>query len=241
MYLVEPPATPYDLRFRVAGIPVRIHPLFWLISLLLGSNLREPPLVLMWVGVVFVSILIHELGHALSAQAFGWNSHITLYSMGGLASYRPTRHDRRAQILITAAGPCAGFLLAACVAIILFATNHEIDLFGIEIGRGEPILNENLFQLVWMLLFVNIFWGLINCLPVFPLDGGQISREILSAINPQNGLLWALQLSLLVSALAAIACLLYLEDYFLALFFGYFAYTSYTAMNQLQGSNRGGW
>jgi len=225
----------------VAGIPVRVHPLFWFVTLLLGSRLKEPPLVMMWVGVVFVSILIHELGHALSARAFGWDSHITLYSMGGLATHRPTRQHRMAQILITAAGPGAGFLLAALVVSLLFVTNHVVNFSGLWIGRGELIPNENLDRVVQMLLFVNIFWGLINCLPVLPLDGGQIAREILSAINPRNGLLWALQLSMLVSALVAVASVLYLQFYFLALFFGFFAYSSYNGMRQLQGNSGGGW
>ena len=63
MMLFQPPQpTPYDLRFSVAGIPVTVHPLFWLIALLLGST-GDILLVPIWVGVIFVSILVHELGH----------------------------------------------------------------------------------------------------------------------------------------------------------------------------------
>jgi stage IV sporulation protein FB len=65
------PATRYDLRFTALGVPVRVHPLFWLVSIIFAVQL-PPPLAVIWVGVVFVSIFIHELGHALTIRAFGW-------------------------------------------------------------------------------------------------------------------------------------------------------------------------
>jgi hypothetical protein len=57
-----PPPTRYDLRFNLAGFPVRVHPLFWLIAVLLGYSSGDPLQILIWVVVVFVSILIHEMG-----------------------------------------------------------------------------------------------------------------------------------------------------------------------------------
>ena len=79
----EPPPTQYDLRFTVAGIPVRVHPLFWLIALLLGAA-GDPLLLPAWVLVIFVSILIHELGHALAFRRVGQDSRIVLHMAGGL-------------------------------------------------------------------------------------------------------------------------------------------------------------
>ncbi len=73
MFSFEPPRTAYDLHFQIAGIPVRVHPLFWLATLILGSNSWsgdgnvDPDAgmkLLIWVGVMFVSILVHELGHS---------------------------------------------------------------------------------------------------------------------------------------------------------------------------------
>ena len=62
--LAQPGTTAYDLRFRLLGVPIRVHPLFWLVSLMLGgaagadlSDRREQALLLIWVAVVFVSIL----------------------------------------------------------------------------------------------------------------------------------------------------------------------------------------
>ncbi|MCH8921713.1 MAG: peptidase, partial [Planctomycetes bacterium] len=107
--MAEPPKTQFDLHFSLFGFPVRISPWFWAMSLLLGFRLGNPKLLLMWVGVVFVSILIHELGHALAMRYYGWNARITLYAFGGLASYESNwsmqqgHSSPKSQILISLA------------------------------------------------------------------------------------------------------------------------------------------
>jgi len=63
VYLFEPSRTPFDLSFKLFGIHVRVHPMFWVVTGILGSNQDDPKYVLMWIGVVFISVLIHELGH----------------------------------------------------------------------------------------------------------------------------------------------------------------------------------
>src|SRR3954447_11140833 len=78
-----PEPTAYDLRFRFLGIPVRVHPLFWLFSAFLAGNEELMP-VAIWIGCVFISILVHEFGHGLMGRAFGYSPSIVLYSMGGL-------------------------------------------------------------------------------------------------------------------------------------------------------------
>src|SRR5512147_2302977 len=83
MLFQPPPPTRYDLRFSIAGIPVTVHPLFWLIALLLGSS-GDLLLIPIWVAVVFISILIHELGHAFAFRRFGQRSQIILHFAGGL-------------------------------------------------------------------------------------------------------------------------------------------------------------
>ena len=241
MLFVEPPPTPYDLRFKVGSLPVRVHPLFWLVAVMLGINAKDPKLVALWVGVVFVSILVHELGHALTARAFGWHPRIVLHTFGGLAIYQPTYRSRAKQMMVTAAGPLAGFLLAAFIVVALVASHHTTTFFGLEVGNGKNISNPYLYFLVSQALWLNVVWGLVNCLPILPLDGGQFAREILTGVNPRNGLLWTFQLSMLVAALVAVAGVMFRQDFFLALFFGYLAYSSYLGMNALQGDRHGGW
>src|SRR5512142_78095 len=126
--------TRYDLRFSIAGIPVSVHPSFWLIAILFGAsgNLLLLPI---WVLVVFVSILIHELGHALAFRRHGQRSHILLYFAGGLtipepvywaSGYANVGLTANQQIFISLAGPVAGFLFAALVLGLVALTGGSI-------------------------------------------------------------------------------------------------------------------
>jgi stage IV sporulation protein FB len=72
MLIGEPPPTQADLHFRLFGIPVRVHPFFWVATLFLGmaGKTADPVNTLIWVAVVFVSILVHEFGHATIQLSF---------------------------------------------------------------------------------------------------------------------------------------------------------------------------
>ena len=243
----EPPRSPYDLNFRVLGIPVRVHPLFWIVVLLLGlrgGQDNEPAYVFIWVGACFVSILVHEMGHAVAARAHGWDPWITLYGFGGLASYQPTYHTSRSQILISLAGPAAGFLLAALVAGAIALAQHRVYVDP-AVAMYMPVLWEPLFDtwqlnaLIGDLFFINIFWGLVNLLPIYPLDGGQISRELFSLSNPRDGVRQSLWLSVLTAGGLAALVLFRSSSPFLAIFFAYFAYTNYMTARQMEGYSDG--
>ncbi|MEX0678530.1 MAG: site-2 protease family protein [Pirellulales bacterium] len=242
MILNEPPRTPYDLNFRALGIPVRVHPLFWLAAVVLGvRGNEEPQQLVLWVAAVFVSILVHELGHALAARFYGWDPSITLHVFGGLASYQPTYRSPIKQIVITLAGPGAGFLFAALIVGSIAAFGHRVQ-FGWQ-GWVLPInydfASTKLEMLVDDLLYVNIFWGLVNLLPVYPLDGGQISLEIFQLANPRDGLRQSLWLSVVVAAGVGVLAYVRLHELFLLLFFGYMAYTSYMTLQSYFGPGGG--
>jgi Zn-dependent protease len=252
----EPPRTPYDLHFSVAGIPVRVHPLFWLVAVLLGASGGTNAVgLLTWVAVVFVSIIVHEMGHAVVQRYYGWQPSIILYHLGGLAtyntgftsshgSYRRAGNTPQGQIIISIAGPAAGFLLAGTIIAALFASGHYIDWYGVRLGTGQPLPAGSvdggwnpMFLLVWDLLFVNIFWGLINLFPVYPLDGGKISREVFMVTSRSDGMRQSLILSIITAAGLALVGLVRLNQPFLALLFGFLAYDSY---RMLQGYGSGG-
>lgn len=244
MLFQSPPPTRYDLRFSVAGIPVRVHPLFWLIALLLGSS-GDLLTIPIWIFVVFVSILIHELGHALAFRRYGMDSHIVLHFMGGLtipqstpwgsgwANVAPSPNQ---QIAISLAGPFAGFVFAALViAGVLFSGGTVLTtmLFGFIPLPLTPILpfgGRVPGMLVSMLLWVNIFWGLINLLPVFPLDGGQVARNILIQYDPLDGARKSLWVSVVAGGVIALASFLLLRSVYMAFLFGLLAFQSYQAL-----------
>lgn len=255
MFLAEPPETQYDLRFRIAGIPVRVHPLFWLIGVILGAQGGDGIGMLLWVGVVFVSILVHELGHAFTMRLFGENARVVLYLMGGMAipessawGFGGGRKSRgpRHQILISAAGPGAGFLFGGIVVASVFATGGSVSFYLVHsvLPYWELQLpaSANIYweYLINCLLWVNIFWGLVNLLPVYPLDGGQIARELLTVSDPWNGVVRSLWLSVITGAIVAAVGVMLLQSIFLAVFFGALAFSSYQALQRMGGGGSGG-
>ncbi len=200
MFLAEPAETPYDLRWWMFGVHVRVHPLFWLLSVLLGWGAYSGPngslaFLAIWVGCVFASILLHEFGHVLMGQLFGARGHIVLYSFGGLAIGSNNLSRRWQRILVLLAGP--GIQLVFCA--ILFGLLFVVPRMIVTTAWGPYAL-----EALGDLLEINLFWPLLNLLPVFPLDGGQISREVCQAVSPQRGGAFALGLSMLVAAAIAI-------------------------------------
>lgn len=243
------PTSRYDFRFSIAGIPVRVHPLFWLIALLLGSS-GDLLQIVIWVFVVFVSILIHELGHALAFRWHGLRSQILLHFSGGLTipeatpwggGYASVAIGPVQQILISLAGPGAGFVLAGLVVAIVKLLGGEIIvnwLFGlIPIPYNAIIPSGGIIPSLFATLFlwVNIFWGLINLLPVFPLDGGHVARNILLLFDPAGGVRKSLWLSVIAGGLMAVAGFALFRSMYTALLFGILAFQSYQALQSRFG------
>lgn len=258
MMLAEPPSTQYDLHFNVFGFHVRVHPFFWLVALLLGmprssegaTTQADGMALLIWICVLFVSILVHELGHSLTMRRFGISSHIVLYMMGGLAvsdgnGFGRASRGPKESILISAAGPAAGFLLAAVIAVLIvasggsFALANRFPFYEFELNIPDGISPLPLYILVSNLLWINIFWGLINLLPVFPLDGGQIAREVFSLWYP-DGMLRSLWLSVFAGGAMAVAGLMLLQSLYVTILFGMLAVQSYFAIQQFGGGGFGG-
>jgi Zn-dependent protease len=259
--LGEPAPTQADLHFRLFEIPVRVNPFFWVVTLLLGmggTGPAEPVRVLIWVAVVFVSILVHEFGHAFTQRYFGGHPWITLYSFGGLASCDDCDRSPRAQLLISFAGPLAGFLVAGLIMAVVmlsghaigFATSeHRIDLatMGVErlliqpltvfVAFLEPFRSMPMNEAILALLQVNVLWGLVNLLPIYPLDGGRIARELFTLGNARNGIIQSLWLSTGAAAVVA-AYALSQNRIFLCIMFGLLAYGSYQTLERYRGSWR---
>lgn len=196
---VEP--TAYDLRFAVAGMPVRVSVFFWLLSAFLGYRFVHEGIqyLLAWMLVVFISILVHELGHALAARACGYPPRIVLHQMGGVTLYEPYHnYTRKRAIAITAAGPAAG------IALWLFTLATTLFVYPLIGGALPKGVNDILAFMLSSLLWVNLVWTVLNLLPVLPLDGGQICRDLLSAWRPRQAVWYTAQLGTGIAALAAI-------------------------------------
>lgn len=248
--LTEPNPTPWDLRWRMLGTNISVHPFFWVLSAMLGwgwFNDGGFRLLLVWVACVFVSILLHEFGHVLMGRLFGSRGqYIVLYSFGGLAIgiQVPKRYQR---ILVSFAGPAAQLLLLVMVVAagyFLFLTGRRLK----DIPEGQmPLL---LITLI-MLAEINLFWPILNLLPIWPLDGGQIAREFFQMIWKQQGTTYSLALSGVLSAVLALHCfmgergrplfpylsIIGISGFYLAIFFALFAVQSFQAL-QVENARR---
>jgi len=194
--LTEPPPTPLDLNFRLGRIPVRVSIWFWVGSAFLGWSWLQVggfPFLLIWIACVFVCILMHELGHVLMGQVFGARSHIVLYHLGGLAVGASNVYNRWKRIAVLLAGPGAQLLL------------YGLVWAGLEFEVIKPHgLNHYVAVAIVMLQWINLWWPILNLLPIWPLDGGQISRELFTWGSPSNGVRYSLILSIATAALLAI-------------------------------------
>lgn len=264
MLLLEPERTPYDLEWQLGNVPVRIHPMFWLAGALTGWGAIHQGLefVLAWIGCFFVSILIHELGHIWMGQAFGSRGYIILYAFGGLAVGSNNLVHPWKRIAVSCAGPAAGFLFLGLVLAVAALVNTDL-FYGYVLYLKRvftPLTLEDqqfLFflsqtwefpftlrdQIVLDLIWINLFWGLLNLVPVWPLDGGQISADFFTWWKGGAGYRFALGLSFLVAALIAVNSVLAMNrivlipflplgSMFMVIMFGLLAVQSFQLLHQ---------
>jgi len=198
-------------------------------------------MVLLWIIVLFVSILVHELGHALTSRKMtGVTPSIKLWGMGGLA-YPNTQLTRKQSFWVTWAGPLAGLgffglIVLTCCAIYGFAIGTDLTMILLFPSRETYTvlakMNDPVLYMLKDLLRVNFWWSLMNLLPVFPLDGGQIYASI--ERSPKK--VWTV--GMVTGALVAIAALLFLQQLFITILFGYFAFQNYKRLDHLKGHSR---
>ncbi len=244
MLLGEPGTTEFDFSFSILGFDVRVHPGFFLISVLFGNGLVSGPEintgvgVLMGIGIFFVSILVHELGHSLAFRRFGIHSRIVLHWMGGLAipdqgiGRRQGRLNNYQAIIVSLAGPVAGLLLGGLLILVAGQIQPEIPrsyIFGV-VPYVEAAFCSLPLAVLYGGVLVNIFLNIINLVPIFPLDGGQVSRNLLEIVDPRDGTRKALILSMGVAILCG-ALGYQNHQIYIAIFCFYMAYQNYQMLN----------
>jgi Zn-dependent protease len=199
------------MRVR-SKIPIYIHPLFWLFSAFIGFLMSQSLIgTLLWVVIIFVSVLIHELGHATMALVFKQNPKIELIAMGGLTSYQGKKLKYYQQFLIVLNGPLFGILLFGLASLILW-----LNLFQ----------NPTLVGTIKVIQVVNLFWSIVNLLPVLPLDGGQLLRIALEAFFGVKGFKISLLLGFIIAAVIALVSFA-IRYYLLGALFFLFAFQSF--------------
>ena len=215
------------MGFRLGSIPVRVNGSFLFTTLLLGGlggggDAREiARRVAVWFVVVFVSILIHELGHALVGKLFGLQPEIDLHGMGGTTSWAGGRGDvgNGKSIAISLAGPFAGFLFGGLVILIAY--------FVPPVTSPTAALA---YRDLWM---VNIVWGIVNLLPLLPMDGGNVTRSVLNIFTKGKGERPARIISI-ITCVGFLALAVYWRSFFIGVMGAMFMFSNIQALRQVE-------
>ena len=201
------------LRFTLLGIPVGVHFSFLLIALLVMGNNFSGSEVAVFVLAIFGGVLVHEAGHALTARAFGASQvSITLFALGGVTVYShdPPLSPRR-RFLISAAGSAAGISAGGPLLLLWWLT----DVFDGLSRLGEVGLRS--------FILAAAVWGVLNWIPIRPLDGGQMLTAALEIVVPQRADAIARVVTVVVGVAVIIVALAYGET-FIAFFVGFLVF-----------------
>jgi Zn-dependent protease len=163
---------------RIGGIELKIHLTFLIFLVWIGFTyyaVGGPALArqgVVFIVLLFACVLLHELGHALTARAFGIRTpDITLLPIGGVARMERIPRDPKQELLIAIAGPLVNVVIALVLILALNVHASFSDLGDVNTPR---------VALLQKLATVNIFLALFNLIPAFPMDGGRVLRAILA-------------------------------------------------------------
>jgi Zn-dependent protease len=226
-------------HFRIFGVPVRVEPFFVIVAILLGLRINQVWLIIAWVGIVFVSVLVHEMGHAFMFRVAGQRSAVVLHGFGGFTV--PTGGGRRVMskpmsIAVSLAGVVFQLLLLALPAYLLMKSGWGYDQgkgwFGYDIHGGVRLIegfpgsdsagkwDVNMWPVLRAVVWANVAWAVLNILPIRPLDGGHVSEELF-------GLKTACKLSIVAAVLAGIYLFVEWGSLFILIFMGMYAFFNY--------------
>ena len=167
---------------KIDDISVYIH---WTFSLLLlfivyvnykaGQNTTQILWSLLFIACIFLTVFLHELGHALTAKKFGIKTKdITLLPIGGLARLERLPEKPSEELMVAFAGPLVNIVLAIGTGLFISLPNTSEEML-VQLANG---VNANNFFLNFYL--VNIVLAIFNLIPAFPMDGGRVLRALLS-------------------------------------------------------------
>jgi stage IV sporulation protein FB len=203
MNLPEPNPSRYDLHGRLCGVPLRIHPFFWSSVAALGIRYYADPeagslgYFAFWFAAVLGCVLLHALSQIFVGRLFGMRGAIVLYSLGSLISGVDNLPQCWQRVVVPLAGPIAQFVLVGCIWGLAVIFPFPVTLS--DWGYQAPIATG-----AAMLVRINLHWGLLNVLPLWPLAGGRISVDVGETLGGRTGRIAALILSLVVIALISV-------------------------------------
>ncbi len=201
-------------------IPISISNFFWLTAAFIGwMYSRSLVGTLIWVGIIFVSILIHELGHALTAKFFGQKPRIELIAFGGLTYPSGPKLPLWKEFIVVFNGPLFGF---------------SLFILGTLLLQVPALATPGIGNFLQTFRLVNLFWTVVNLLPVLPLDGGQLVRIICESIFHSKGFRYALMISMIVAIVISLT-FFFMRGFLIGAFFFLFAFQNFEAWRKTKG------
>lgn len=217
--------------FRVFGIQIAVHSTFPLLLAYAGWQgwQDDGVLGLQWrvaqTLAFFTCVLLHELGHSLTARRFGVNvPRILLLPIGGMAEMDRIPRRPRAEFLITILGPAVNFVIAGLLLPLVwrYALRDDISQYSLE-GFG------------YVLFWANVIMGIFNFLPVYPMDGGRILRSVLAVWLPyMRATWWALLVARILAPIFALLAVFYYDAPMLGLLFTFIFFAGNAEYRALQ-------
>ncbi len=174
--------------FKVKGIDIKMHITFPLIllwgalsfGLFNGGGVEGAAYGVLVTSLVFLIVVLHELGHSIAALNYGVPvRQIILLPIGGVAQLEEIPEDPVKELVIAIAGPAVNFVLAILMAAAAPILGQSLSLQNISGIAG--ILGQLTFASVFLYIFTtNLFIGVFNLIPAYPMDGGRILRALLA-------------------------------------------------------------
>jgi Zn-dependent protease len=169
---------------KIAGIDVYVHATFAFLLLWVGyvsfsprHDVNDVLAGLAFILCLFGIIVLHELGHALTARRYGIKTRdITLLPIGGVARLERMPTDPKQELFVALAGPAVNFVLAG----FLFAVLTVVGWKASSIEQLTTQLSTFAGNLLVQLFAANLFLAVFNLIPAFPMEGGRVFRAILA-------------------------------------------------------------
>lgn len=204
-------------------IPVKIAPSFFVMAAIIGFiNTFSLPGTLIWMCVIFISVLVHEYGHALAATFFGQSARIQLFAFGGLTIPQGKHLKEWQEFIVIAMGPLFGLALFGLTLLVPIPALLELGMVG-----------PYLAYFVAVTRFINLFWTLVNLVPILPLDGGHLVRVVLQKFIGQKAWKVSFVLSLILSAIGSMA-FFYMGYFLIGIIFLLFTFQSAETLRQFR-------
>ncbi len=165
---------------KISGIKISVHwtfliLIFWIVFSNMRAGLKSDEIVwsVVFVLTIFVCVILHELGHALTAQRFKIKTReIIILPIGGLAQFESIPEKPKEELLVALAGPAVNVLIAALLFPFVSLTQDLKELETLSrIGPSNFLIT---------LMNINLWLAIFNLIPAFPMDGGRVLRALLA-------------------------------------------------------------